>query len=68
MVEMPVIDQTKCNGCGFCISVCHCNALVLVNNMITVIETEECGWCTICEVICPTDAIRCPFEIVIEEH
>ncbi len=34
----------------------------------TVIEVEECDWCTICEAVCPTGAILCPFEIVIEEN
>ena len=67
MIEMPVIEQEKCNGCGLCISVCSCFALVLVDNVITVIETEECHWCTLCEAVCPTGAISCPFEIVIEE-
>ena len=68
MAEMPVIDREKCNGCVLCISVCHCNALVLVEGFITVIETEECSWCTQCEAVCPTAAISCPFEIVIEER
>ena len=68
LVEMPVIDQKKCNGCGLCIGVCSCNALALVNNVITIIETEDCGWCLQCEVVCPTGAIVFPFEIVIEEH
>ena len=68
MAEMPVIDPKKCNGCGLCISVCTCNALVLVENVVTIIEVEDCGWCTQCEVVCPTGAIGCPFEIVIEEH
>ena len=67
MIEMPVIEQEKCNGCGLCISVCSCKALVLVDNVIAVIETEECHWCTLCEMVCPTGAISCPFEIVIEE-
>jgi len=68
LAEMPVIDQEKCDGCGLCISVCTCNALVLVENVVTIIETEECGWCIQCEVVCPTEAIACPFEIVVEEH
>ena len=68
LTEMPVINQEKCNGCGLCIGVCACNALVLVKNVVTVIETEECGWCIQCEIICPTGAIGCPFEIVIEEY
>ncbi len=66
MIEMPVIDQEKCDGCALCISVCHGNALVLVGNVITIVETEECGWCAQCEAVCPTGAISCPFEIVGE--
>ena len=66
MIEMPLIELEKCNGCGLCLSVCSCNALVLVENVVTVIETEECGWCLECEAVCPTGAIICPFEITIE--
>ncbi len=68
MAEMPAIEREKCNGCGLCISVCHCSALVLVDDVITLIETEECSWCTHCEAVCPTGAISCPFEIVVEER
>ena len=67
MEAMPVVDCQKCDGCGLCVSICYCGALVMVNNVITVIETEVCGWCTQCEAICPTGAISCPFEIVFEE-
>ena len=66
MAEMPQIDQEKCNGCGLCISVCLCQALVMAQNVVTVIETDDCGWCLQCEVVCPTGAIAFPFEIVIE--
>ena len=68
MAEMPVIEQEKCNGCGLCITICSCQALVLVDNVITDIETKECDWCTQCEAVCPTGAIACPFEIVVEEY
>jgi ferredoxin len=40
----------------------------MVDNIVTIIEIEECGWCTQCEAVCPTGAISCAFEIVIEEH
>lgn len=63
---MPFVDPEKCNGCGLCVSVCRCQALVLVDRRITIIESNLCGWCTQCEAVCPTEAIRCPFEIVIE--
>ena len=36
----------------------------------TVIKKKECHqcsrWCNLCEAVCPTGAISCPFEIVIE--
>ena len=67
MVEMPEIDLEKCDGCGICIDTCTCKALVLVDTVVKVIETEDCGWCLQCEVVCPTGAIGCSFEIVIEE-
>ena len=67
MVTMPVLDQEKCNGCGLCIGVCHCNAIVIIDDIVAIVETEECGWCTLCEAVCPTGAISCPFEIFIDE-
>ncbi len=67
MKVMPVIVQEKCDGCGLCLRI-YCRCLVLVDNVITLVETEECDWCTQCEAACPTGAISCPFEIVIEER
>lgn len=66
MAEMPVIRQEYCNGCGLCVSICSCNALVIVDKIVTVVEGRECNWCTHCEAVCPTAAIRCPYVIVIE--
>jgi len=72
MVEMPVIDSEKCQGCGLCVSVCACGVLVLIDNKTTVVRREGCSgctrWCTLCESVCPNEAISCSFEIVIEEN
>ncbi len=72
MVQMPIIDASKCNGCGLCVGICKCGVLVLIENKATVIKKEGCAectrWCTLCEDICPNEAIRCPFEIIIEEE
>jgi ferredoxin len=67
VAEMPVIDPKRCDGCGLCVGVCHLNTLAIVNNIVTIIETVECDWCTDCEAVCPTGAISCPFEIIIQE-
>jgi MinD superfamily P-loop ATPase len=67
VVEMPIIDVQKCDGCGLCVNVCHCNALAVVKSIVTIVETVKCDWCTDCEAVCSTGAIRCPFEIIIRE-
>ena len=67
MALMPVVDESKCDGCGLCVRVCYCGAFVIVNGIAQVVHTEVCGWCTHCEAVCPTGAISCPFEIVVEE-
>jgi len=68
MLSMPVVDALLCNGCGLCLTVCDCEAFVFVGNVVQVIESPDCGYCTDCESICPTGAIHCPFEVVIEEN
>lgn len=67
MIEMPIIDAQKCDGCGLCVTVCRGNALAIVKMVITFIETSECDWCTDCEAVCRTGAIMCPFEIISQE-
>jgi MinD superfamily P-loop ATPase len=67
VAQMPEIDREKCQGCGLCVSVCACGALVLVDNIVAAVEVGECGWCALCELVCPNEAIRCPFEIVFGE-
>lgn len=68
LIEMPFVDVAKCTGCGLCVDACACKALVMVNGVVSVIETDACGWCLRCESVCPTGAIVCPFEIIVEEN
>ena len=69
---MPIVDVEKCNGCGLCVSVCQGNILVVVNNVVTMVEREDCRlctrWCNLCEAVSPVGAITCPFEVVFEEE
>ena len=67
MIVKPILDEALCDGCGLCVSVCQCGALVMVEKTVEIMSVESCGYCTECEMVCPTGAIQCPFEIVIEE-
>ena len=66
MAIMPLIDEAICDGCGLCVSVCRCGALVKIGNKVKAVKVEECAWCGLCELVCPLGAITCPFEVVIE--
>jgi len=67
VAEVPILDTGKCNGCGLCAGVCHLDVLAIVDKIVIIVETVECDWCTDCEAVCPTGAINCPFEIVLQE-
>ena len=67
MIPVPEIAQELCDGCGLCVTVCSCHGIVLLGNVATIVETIECSYCTNCEAVCPTGAIRCPYVIVVEE-
>lgn len=52
------IDESKCNGCGICISGCHEGAIELVDGKAKLISDEYCDGLGDCLPQCPTDAIK----------
>jgi len=68
MHEMPLIRRELCNGCGLCVDVCVQTVLAMIDDIVAIVDAEHCGYCTDCEVVCPTQAIRCPYEIVFAEY
>lgn len=54
--KIPYVDQTRCNGCGDCVTFCQFNALAYVNNKWMLFEKicHSCGGCTL---ICPQKAL-----------
>ncbi len=67
MVPVPEIDVEQCIGCGICAEDCPTNAAQLVNDKAVIARPEDCTYCTDCEVICPSGAIKCYFEIILVE-
>ncbi len=68
MSTLPVLDPARCDGCGLCVAVCRCGALVMLGETVTILQVDDCGWCCDCELVCETGALQCPYEIVIIEE
>lgn len=51
------IDETKCNGCGLCVTACHEGAIDLVNGKARLMREHYCDGLGDCLPACPVDAI-----------
>lgn len=55
-VKMPVVDESKCNGCRICVDFCKFNALAYIGGRLKVFETV-CHSCGGCVLFCPEKAL-----------
>lgn len=54
------VDETVCNGCGLCDTVCHFNAIdsiMVSGRSVSRIDTVKCFGCGICRRACSVNAI-----------
>src|SRR5262249_49782440 len=61
----PVIDESKCLGCGACVASCpespQHHVLGLINGKAALVGPTECIGHGVCKVVCPFDAITLVF-------
>lgn len=55
-VPIPVIDQSKCDGCRKCVDFCKFNALALIKQKVKVFDSV-CHSCGGCVILCPQKAV-----------
>ena len=51
------IDESKCNGCGLCVTACHEGAIVLADGKARLLRDDYCDGLGDCLPACPTGAI-----------
>ena len=56
-VEVPVVDDARCDACGVCAEVCAFSAITVIGSTVLVFP-ELCHSCGACYLLCPEGAIR----------
>lgn len=56
-VEVPGVDNDKCNGCGQCGQICQYGAIVSIQDQVLTFD-PLCHSCAGCWMVCPTGAIQ----------
>jgi thioredoxin reductase/ferredoxin len=61
----PLIDESRCLGCGACVAACpetsHHDVLGLINGKAVLVGPSECIGHGACKTVCPFDAITLVF-------
>jgi MinD superfamily P-loop ATPase len=56
-LEMPVLDETRCTGCGDCVVGCPVECLEMAGLVPWLPRPLACISCSLCAVICPVEAL-----------
>jgi len=58
IMPKPVVNKSKCTGCGTCVNVCPTKVFELKSGKSNVARPKECIGCMACENSCPEGAIK----------
>ncbi len=61
---LPIIDATKCTGCGLCVAACPNQVLLMQTSLPVLAKPAACDYSSVCQEVCPTGAVSLSFEIV----
>jgi ferredoxin len=58
MNDLPVLDATRCTGCGDCVAVCPTACLEMAGCLPWLPRPSDCVHCALCVLVCPTEAVQ----------
>jgi ferredoxin len=57
MIELPLLDESRCSSCADCVAVCPTNCLMMRGAMPFLVRPMDCVSCGLCVLVCPTAAL-----------
>jgi formate hydrogenlyase subunit 6/NADH:ubiquinone oxidoreductase subunit I len=57
-IELPVVDETRCTGCGWCVAVCPTECLAMGKYLPWLPRPLDCVSCELCVLVCPANALQ----------
>jgi MinD superfamily P-loop ATPase len=58
LLELPSLNETRCNGCGDCAAVCPVDCLEMAGPVPWLPRPRTCISCSLCVLICPVEALH----------
>jgi NAD-dependent dihydropyrimidine dehydrogenase PreA subunit len=58
MLPLPLLDPTRCTGCGDCVPACPADCLAMDGPFPWLPRPLDCISCSLCVLVCPADALR----------
>jgi NAD-dependent dihydropyrimidine dehydrogenase PreA subunit len=58
MQELPLLDETRCTGCGDCVPVCPTECLEMSHGIPWLPRPAACIPCAVCVLVCPVSALE----------
>lgn len=57
-LELPTLNESKCNSCQECVAVCPTQCLAMSSHYPWLPRPLDCISCTLCVLLCPTEALE----------